>query len=116
MIKRNSDNKVLYKSETAVNIDDETLFSEDRDYTNDKHLRYTSKLIDVENAKNSCTISNLFTYRIYRRLLCDVDTVEDSEGVKNTYDLPSDDFVADNRNYKKCIGLKGGMFFALLEQ
>ena len=111
MIKRNSDNKVLYKSETAVNIDDETLFSEDRDYANDKHLRYTSKLIDVENAENSCTISNLFTYRIYRRLLCDVDTVEDSEGVKNTYNLPSDDFVADNRNYKKCIGLKGGMFF-----
>lgn len=111
MIKRNSDNKVLYKSETAVNIDDETLFSEDRDYTNDKHLRYTSKLIDVENAKNSCTISNLFTYRIYRRLLCDVDTVEDSEGVKNTYNLPSDDFVTDNRNYKKCIGLKGGLFF-----
>ena len=111
MIKRNSDNKVLYKSETAVNIDDETLFSEDRDYTNDKHLRYTSKLIDVENAKNSCTISNLFTYRIYRRLLCDVDTVEDSEGAKNTYDLPSDDFVTDNRNYKKCIGLKGGLFF-----
>lgn len=111
MIKRNSDNKVIYKSETAVNIDDETLFSEDRDYTNDKHLRYTSKLIDVENAKNSCTISNLFTYRIYRRLLCDVDTVEDSEGVKNTYDLPSDDFVTDNRNYKKCIGLKGGLFF-----
>lgn len=111
MIKRNSDNKVIYKSETAVNIDDETLFSEDRDYTNDKHLRYTSKLIDVENVKNSCTISNLFTYRIYRRLLCDVDTVEDSEGVKNTYDLPSDDFVTDNRNYKKCIGLKGGLFF-----
>lgn len=111
MIKRNSDNKVLYKSETAVNIDDETLFSEDRDYANDKHLRYTSKLIDVENAKNSCTISNLFTYRIYRRLLCDVDTVTDSEGTKNTYNLPSDDFVTDNRNYKKCIGLKGGMFF-----
>ncbi len=111
MIKRNSDNKVLYKSETAVNIDDETLFSEDQDYTNDKHLRYTSKLIGVENAKNSCTISNLFTYRIYRRLLCDVDTVTDSEGTKNTYNLPSDDFVTDNRNYKKCIGLKGGMFF-----
>lgn len=111
MIKRNSDNKVLYKSETAVNIDDETLFSEDRDYANDKHLRYAAKLIDVENAKNSCTISNLFTYRIYRRLLCDVDTVTDSEGTKNTYNLPSDDFVTDNRNYKKCIGLKGGMFF-----
>lgn len=111
MIKRNSDNKVLYKSETAVNIDDKTLFSKDRDYTNDKHLRYTSKLIDVENAKNSCTISNLFTYRIYRRLLCDVDTVTDSEGTKNTYNLPSDDFVTDNRNYKKCIGLRGGIFF-----
>lgn len=111
MIKRNSDNKVLYKSETAVNIDDETLFSEDRDYVNDKHLRYAAKLIDVENAENSCTISNLFTYRIYRRLLCDVDTVTDSEGTKNTYNLPSDDFVTDNRNYKKCIGLKGGLFF-----
>ena len=25
--------------------------------------------------------------------------------------MPSDDFVTDNRNYKKCIGLTGGMFF-----
>ena len=68
-------------------------------------------MVNVNNSSDTFTIESPFVYHIYRRLLCDVDTVEDSEGIKNTYDLPSDDFVTDNRNYKKCIGLTGGMFF-----
>lgn len=56
-------------------------------------------------------ISTVFTYRVYRRLLCDVDTIEDSEGTKTLYNLPVDDFVSDNRNYKRCIGLAGGAVF-----
>lgn len=59
----------------------------------------------------SVILNMYFVYHIYRRLLCDVDTVTDSEGTKNTYDLPQDDFVVDNRNYKKCIGLLGGLFY-----
>lgn len=65
----------------------------------------------VVTGKAVFTISTVFTYRIYRRLLCDVDTITDSEGAKTLYDLPLDDFVSDNRNYKKCIGFTGGLVF-----
>lgn len=37
---------------------------------------------------------------IYARYLCDVDKIEDL----TTYDLPTDDIVDNNRNYKKAIG------------
>lgn len=101
-IKRNRDNVILYKSEktwTALN-------------PNNVYIgREGIVMVNVDDSSDKFTIESPFAYHIYRRLLCDVDTVEDSEGVKNTYDLPSDDFVTDNRNYKKCIGLKGGMFF-----
>lgn len=68
-------------------------------------------MVNVNNPDDTFIIESPFVYHIYRRLLCDVDSVKDSEGIKNTYDLPSDDFVTDNRNYKKCIGLTGGLFF-----
>ena len=69
------------------------------------------KMVNVNDASDTFTIESPFVYHIYRRLLCDVDTVTDSEGTKNTYTLPLNDFVTDNRNYKKCIGLTGGLFF-----
>lgn len=50
-------------------------------------------------------IDNIFLQGAYARLLCDVDSVE---GL-STYPLPADDFVQDNRNYKRCIGVKGGL-------
>lgn len=101
-IKRDSDNTILYQSEK------QWMFTEQGNV-------YIGKegivMVNVNNSSDKFTIESPFVYHIYRRLLCDVDTVEDSEGVKNTYNLPSDDFVTDNRNYKKCIGLTGGMFF-----
>ena len=99
---RNSDNLLLYQSEKKWGVSDP-----DNKYI----LRDNVKMVNVNNPDDTFIIESPFVYHIYRRLLCDVDSVEDSEGIKNTYDLPSDDFVTDNRNYKKCIGLTGGMFF-----
>lgn len=101
-IKRNSDNTILYKSV------EQWWFAE---AGNCFIARNDIEMVNVNNPNDKFTIESPFVYHIYRRLLCDVDTVEDSEGVKKTYDLPSDDFVSDNKNYKKCIGLKGGTFF-----
>ena len=42
---------------------------------------------------------------IYARFVCDVTEVtEPDTTVKQTYPIPSDDIVADNRNYRYCIG------------
>ena len=101
-IKRNSDNTILYKSEKQY------IFTEEG---NCYIGREDIVMVNVNNSSDKFTIESPFVYHIYRRLLCDVDSVTDSEGVKNTYNLPSDDFVTNNRNYKKCIGLRDGMFF-----
>lgn len=101
-IKRNSDGTVLYQSVKRWM------------FTNAGNCyigRENIEMVNVSNPSDKFTIESPFLYHIYQRLLCDVDTISDSEGVKNTYNLPSDDFVADNRNYKKCIGLTGGLFF-----
>lgn len=101
-IKRNSDGAVLYQSVKQWM------------FTNAGNCyigRENIEMVNVSNPSDKFTIESPFLYHIYQRLLCDVDTVSDSEGVKNTYNLPSDDFVTDNRNYKKCIGLNGGLFF-----
>lgn len=103
-IKRNSDNTILYKSEkTWTSLDTSDVYINREDVV----------MVNVNDSTDKFTIESPFVYRIYRRLLCDVDTVTDSEGTKNTYDLPSDDFVTDNRNYKKCIGLTGGLFYCI---
>lgn len=101
-IKRNSDGAVLYQSVKRWM------------FTNAGNCyigRENIEMVNVSNPSDKFTIESPFLYHIYQRLLCDVDTISDSEGVKNTYNLPSDDFVTDNRNYKKCIGLNGGLFF-----
>lgn len=103
---RTSDSAVLYESEWQFYIN-----TTDIDADNIYIGRDDIKMINTSNASDIFTISNVFVYHVYQRLLCDVDTVEDSEGVKETYDIPMDDFVFDNRNYKKCIGLRGGLFF-----
>lgn len=101
-IKRNNDGTVLYRS-----IKQWMFTNAGNCYIGRENI----EMVNVSNPSDKFTIESPFVYHIYRRLLCDVDTVKDSEGVKNTYDLPPDDFVTDNRNYKKCIGLRGGLFF-----
>jgi hypothetical protein len=101
-IKRNSDGAVLYQS-----VKQWMFTNAGNCYIGHENI----EMVNVSNPSDKFTIESPFLYHIYRRLLCDVDTISDSEGVKNTYNLPSDDFVTDNRNYKKCIGLTGGLFF-----
>lgn len=45
------------------------------------------------------------TYRLYARILCDI---EQTPSGLPTFDLGQSDFVSDNRNYKKCIGVEIG--------
>lgn len=106
-IKRLSDSTVLYKSSSAGDAGQAYHDSTATDYMLSSELVF----VNVNNSSDKGKSTYVFNYPIYRRLLCDVDTVEDSEGVKNTYDVSSDDFVTDNRNYKKCIGFRGGLFF-----
>ena len=107
-IKQSSDGKIIYKSNDVYGFS-----NIDNKYLNPWVLGLdgTYKFTNINDSTDICEIYQIFAYHIYQRMLCDVDTVEDSEGVKNTYNLPSDDFVTDNRNYKKCIGLTGGLFF-----
>lgn len=99
---KNSTDSVVYESEWLLYTN-----SPDNIYID----RHDIKMVNPNNSGDTFVISNTFVYHIYQRLLCDVETITDSQGTKTLYDLPSDDFVADNRNYKKCIGLVGGMFF-----
>nr|DAI13760.1 MAG TPA: hypothetical protein [Caudoviricetes sp.] len=101
-IKRNSDGAVLYQS-----VKQWMFTNAGNCYIGHENI----EMVNVSNPSDKFTIESPFVYHIYQRLLCDVDTISDSEGIKNTYDLPSDDFVTDSRNYKKCIGLRGGLFF-----
>lgn len=55
--------------------------------------------------------NTIFNYEVYHRMLCDLKTIPTDTGTQETYDIPYDDFVEDNNNYKYCIGLAGGRFF-----
>lgn len=61
---------------------------------------------DLSNTEK-IRMDNIILYKVFQRLLCDVDSV----GGVDTFDLPADDFVSDNRNYKKCIGISSGQIF-----
>lgn len=46
---------------------------------------------------------------VFARLICDVETITTPNGnTYNTYEIPYDDFVQDNRNYKRCYGIDFG--------
>lgn len=49
----------------------------------------------------------IIEYRTFGRLLCDVNSIKDGDEDIETFDLPSDDFIVERANYKKCIGLTG---------
>ena len=47
--------------------------------------------------------ANLFLYKVYARLVCEVEQFEITGTTYNTYKIPSDDIVANNRNYHYCL-------------
>lgn len=80
-------------------------------YYNNQHLwgnqtydGTTLVLNPIQGTIASGTVRLVFSsVGVWARLFCDVDSIS---GV-STYDIPTDDIVADNRNYHKCIGYSG---------
>ena len=115
-IRRNSDQKDIYRmpNSQALNINYDEAEITDTYLYSDIHYDDGYKLEAVAGNgivpdNDVCYVKTIFEYGIYQRLLLDLPTITDSEGEKSTYNLPIDDFVSDNRNYKKCIGLVGGI-------
>ena len=52
-------------------------------------------------------INSAIEYNVYQRMLCSKPNVQGTD----TYKIGSDDFAANNTNYKYCVGLKGGDFY-----
>lgn len=110
-IKRISDGKIMFKSENDIKISYAGSTSE----ISNNRLYIPSdtgdiKMIPVaEGLSENPVISNIFAYILYRRILLNADSIEDSEGIKSTYDIPIND-ISDSSNYKKCIGLSGYAF------
>lgn len=83
---RLSDNKELYNTNAFLGTD------------------ITTDRLKFKPSENSGVTGNpigsAINYDIYMRYFLDVDKISDL----NTYPIPTNDIVADNRNYKRCIG------------
>ena len=60
----------------------------------------------------SATFSSWASNQVYTRLVCNRDSIETSSGAMTTYDIPQDDFVSDNKNFKKCIGIASNILYS----
>lgn len=66
------------------------------------------ELYSIDGSGSSGTMkAEMASYNIYARYLCDVDKIDEI----NTYDIPNDDIVENNRNYKKIIGYAGDIAY-----
>lgn len=81
---RESDGAIMHQFE-------QTSFSEQYD-----NLDFTMSAVTGTGTAHA----EMATYKIYARYLLDVDTIQ---GL-STYDIPNDDIVENNRNYRKVIG------------
>lgn len=82
--------------------DDQRMFSylsRVGDYADWDDLDFTLNPEPGSGASGTASIQ-MKTYNIYARYLLDVDSIDD----KQTYDIPVDDLVSFNRNYRKVIG------------
>ena len=78
-----TDGTLLYKLDTNIPIKIETI-----------------TVPNNEGAAAGSLSFDIIYYDIWMRYLLDVDMIREME----TYDIPTNDIAADNRNYKKCIG------------
>ena len=70
-------------------------------YAEDTHLGSNQLTVPNNNGEAAGSLSfDIHSYQVWMRYLLDVDTLS---GL-TTYDIPSEDILSDNRNYKKCIG------------
>lgn len=85
-IRKQSDDTVMFRYQKATTSPFDTLEFD---------------LTAVEGSGATGTMhADMKSYNIYARYLCDVEKIDDL----NTYPLPADDIVDNNRNYRRAIG------------
>ena len=85
-IRRRSDDVAMFRYQKATNAPFDTLEFD---------------LTAVEGSGATGTMhADMKSYNVYARYLCDVEKINDL----NTYPLPADDIVDNNRNYRHAIG------------
>ena len=89
---RNSDSAVMFTYQT--NIGGSSTWD---------NLDFTMTANATSGATGTATVE-MATYNIYARYLLDVTTIQNGGQTLNTYELPTDDIVDYNRNYRRAIG------------
>lgn len=79
--------------------DDVVLFRYDKSAGDFDTLEFDLTAVDGSGATGTMH-ADMKSYNIYARYLCDVDKIDNLD----TYPLPSDDIVDNNRNYRRAIG------------
>lgn len=59
-------------------------------------------MTSLSDSDDKATFDNIFSYRIYSRLVCDKITIDDI----TTQDIPAEDISIDTRNYKRCCPIE----------
>ena len=85
-IRRLSDDTVMFRYSKATTSPFDT-------------LEFDLTAVEESGARGTMH-ADMKSYNIYARYLCDVEKIDDL----NTYPLPADDIVDNNRNYRRAIG------------
>lgn len=85
-IRKQSDNTAMFRYTKATTSPFDT-------------LEFDLTAVEGSGAKGTMH-ADMKSYNIYARYLCDVEKIDDL----NTYPLPADDIVDNNRNYRRAIG------------
>ena len=89
---RNSDSKTLW-SKTMMGSDVPP------------QLPYQMVLAPVSGSGATGNVTlYLHTISVYSRFICDTKTIVTGSSTRNTYEIPADDIVENNRNYTRVIG------------
>lgn len=87
------------------NSDSKTLWSKTMRSDVPPQLPYQMVLTPVSGSGATGNVTlYLHTISVYSRLICDTQTIVTGSSTRNTYEIPADDIVENNRNYTRVIG------------
>lgn len=87
------------------NSDSKTLWSKTMGSGVPPQLPYEMVLNPVSGSGATGNVTlYLHTMSVYSRLICDTQTIVTGSLTRNTYEIPADDIVENNRNYTRVIG------------
>ena len=104
---RDTDSKKLYASTGLVTV--AWPYSDASGVSGYIEEAFTLKAID---GTETLAVEVPIFYKLFGRIICDVDSITDADGIVHaTHDLPLDDFAATRGNYKKCVGFASANIF-----